>query len=76
MVMSKNFIRKGEIGMMGKILKQMTGEELLLMRILNGDDVASSISEELDHRARTSVRAPIIYETIRANIPVSARQAA
>ncbi len=62
------------------ILKQMTGEELLLMRILGDDDTALDINEELDRRARASVKAPIIsraeYKTIRANISASGRQAA
>ena len=65
---------------MEHVLKQMTGEELLLMRILNGDDIASDINEELDHRARMSFKTPIIsrseYENIRSKISASARQAA
>ena len=72
----KDFKQKGEKNMMGKMLKQMTGEELLLMRILNSDDMASHINDELDHRARMSVKTPIIYETIRATISAPARQAA
>ena len=62
------------------ILKQMTGEELLLMRILGDDRMAGEINAELDHRARTCVKAPIIsrteYETIRTTISASARLAA
>ncbi len=62
------------------ILKQMTGEELLLMRILGDKKMAGEINTELDHRARTCVKAPIIaraeYETIRTTISASARLAA
>ncbi len=37
----------------------MTGEELLLLRIFNGEKVASDINAELDHRAQMDTAAPI-----------------
>ena len=37
--------------MVAKILKRMNGEELLLLKILNGKSVSSSIGAELDRRA-------------------------
>ena len=37
--------------MIDEMLKKMTGEELLLMRILGGVDVADTIDTELDRRA-------------------------
>lgn len=37
--------------MIDGMLKKMTGEELLLMRILGGDGVAGPIDTELDRRA-------------------------
>jgi len=37
--------------MMNEILTRMTGQELLLLRILNGDGIALSIEAELDRRA-------------------------
>ena len=43
---------------MEHILKQMTGEELLLLRILNGKQIAPAINAELDHRAKTDITAP------------------
>lgn len=36
---------------MTEMLKRLSGEELLLLRILNGDGVASAISAELDRKA-------------------------
>ena len=44
---------------METILSRMTGEELLLLRILNGNEIAPSIDAELDHRARLDVAAPV-----------------
>lgn len=37
--------------MIDGMMKRMTGEELLLMRILGGDGVAGTIDTELDRRA-------------------------
>ena len=37
--------------MIDGMLKKMTGEELLLMRILGGDGIAGAIDTELDRRA-------------------------
>ena len=37
--------------MMSEILTRMTGQELLLLRILNGDGIAPVIEAELDRRA-------------------------
>jgi len=37
---------------MNEILKRMNGEELLLLRILNGSSVQPAIDAELDRRAR------------------------
>ena len=37
--------------MIDGMMKRMTGEELLLMRILGGDDLAETIDTELDRRA-------------------------
>jgi hypothetical protein len=42
---------------MMNILNRMTGEELLLMRILNGDSVLPAVEAELDRRAITGVTA-------------------
>ena len=44
---------------MEKIMSRMTGEELLLLRILDGEKVASDINAELDHRAQMDTAAPI-----------------
>ena len=44
---------------MEKILSKMTGEELLLLRIFNGKEIAPAIDAELDHRARMDVAAPV-----------------
>ena len=37
--------------MIDGMMKKMTGEELLLMRILGGDSVAETVNTELDRRA-------------------------
>ena len=37
------------------IMSRMTGEELLLMRLLNGSSVLPAIDAELDRRARFGV---------------------
>ena len=37
------------------IMSRMTGEELLLMRLLNGSSVLPAINAELDRRARFGV---------------------
>lgn len=55
---NEDFKRKGVTNMMGKILKRMTGEELLLLRIRSSDDMAPVINAELDHRARADITAP------------------
>ena len=39
------------------IMSRMTGEELLLMRLLNGSSVLPAINAELDRRARFGVTA-------------------
>ena len=44
---------------MEKIMSRMTREELLLLRILDGEKVASDINAELDHRAHMDTAAPI-----------------
>lgn len=41
-----------------EILARMTGEELLLLRILGGDSAAAAISAELDRRAAPGRRGP------------------
>lgn len=40
--------------MIGKILKRMSGEELLLMRILKGDGVGPVVEDELKRRASSA----------------------
>lgn len=44
---------------MEKIMSRMTGEELLVLRIINGEEIAPDINAELDHRAKMDVVAPI-----------------
>ena len=44
---------------MEKILSRMTGEELLLLKIVGDRKTASAIEAELNRQARTDANAPI-----------------
>lgn len=39
---------------MNAVLSKMTGEELLLLTVLNGGEVYDAVEAELDRRARTA----------------------
>ena len=57
-----------------QILKRMTGEELLLLRILNGEGVRPAIKAELDRRARLGPPArPTARMSLRAGIAAAGR---
>ncbi len=47
---------------MSEIIKSLTGQELLLLRILHGQDLKATIGAELNRRARLSLWYP--------NVPV------
>ena len=49
-------------------LSRLSGEELLTMRILNGDAVREEISSELDYRARTGTVGPPCRRRKRINV--------
>ena len=44
---------------MEKVISRMTGEELLLLRILNGEKIAPDIDAELNYRARMDIASPV-----------------
>ena len=44
--------------MIASILSRMSGEELLLLRILNGDSVRPAVDAELDRRGRFGPQGP------------------
>ncbi len=39
---------------MNALMSKMTGEELLLLTVLNGGEMFDAVEAELDHRARTA----------------------
>ena len=63
--------------MMGEILKRMSGEELLLMSILQGSHVQADVDAELDRRALSGTprrravrtRAALAWQLLRAPMP-------